>query len=106
MLFRAIVLALVLPAAFAYWITDRPAPTPRPLDSTSASMRGSSGQPQPVVPAPASRTEAFAFNPANPFGPTTGSPTSPPTKAQAASQLQRKGVPPAVAPENDPANAN
>jgi hypothetical protein len=114
MFVRAIVLALVLPAAFAYWITARPAPAPP--DNKSTSIRGSSGQPQAnvsdrrqpsAVAAPASRTESFGFSPANPFGPAVGSLTPARATSQAPSQVQRKSAPPApAAAESDTTNGN
>ena len=87
MLFRAIALAIVLPAAFAYWITDVGPPERKPADaravgsSTQAPRAASAFQ---VTPVPASRPEAFAFSPANPFGTATGArpPASPPVQSQ------------------------
>ena len=110
-LFGSIAACIVLPAAFAYWITDVPAPARKAADArvASPSVPAQRGPlPSAVIPAAAAKTEAFAFSPANPFGAAAAprSAVSPATPTPA--QPQGKVVPQAVvvASDNDPANGN
>ena len=101
-LFGAIVAAIVLPAGFAYWITDVPAPAPKAQEvrrTAPASLQRPMTTP---APSPPSKSDNFAFSPVNPFGSPTAAPVSAPAAAPALAQPQRTSLAPrTVAAEND-----
>jgi hypothetical protein len=86
MIARAVLLALVLPAAFAYWITDRkPDPAARVQASTAKAAgstkvaNGLSASPQRPggnADSGVKATTITGFSSANPFGPVPSGPTT------------------------------
>ena len=96
MIARAVLLALVLPAAFAYWITDRkPDPAARVQASTAKAAgptkvgNGLSASPQRPGGNADSGVNAVTitgFSSANPFGAVPSGPTAAPSAAPARAQ--------------------